>query len=123
MNQPIDLQPPGFVRSGGFLKPISPAGLIWVEADENYTRFHWCRAAPELTAITLARWQERLPNFIRINKKALVNPLHISRVYGRSGKEMVLVLTDGTRLAASRRRIRLVRNLLLEQLPNGSVGC
>jgi len=106
----------GFLRIRGSKDHLPLNQILWLEGDGNYTRIHLQHATPTLTAKTLTRWHEQLPAFIRVNKGALVNPENIRMGTYVSSKEMLVELSDGTRVPVSRRRIAQIKELLTSVL-------
>ncbi len=83
----------------------SPQKIAHLEADINYTIFHFKDGNTMVTAYTLKRFQSlpALSGFKRISRKFLVNPDEVKEIKRESGKEYV-VLKDGKELKISRRR-------------------
>ncbi|MFD1139784.1 LytTR family transcriptional regulator DNA-binding domain-containing protein [Larkinella insperata] len=52
--------------------------LTHLSSESNYTYFHYQDGTKKLMSRTLKEWQERLPHFLRIGKKYLVSPDHIT---------------------------------------------
>ena len=90
---------------------IDISRIVWLEGDWNYTRIYLIDQPVRLSAYTLKKYERELGQFIRISKKAMVNPAHVSMLHtvpGRSGKTW-LQLCNGTFIEVSRRRCSSVK--------------
>jgi DNA-binding LytR/AlgR family response regulator len=58
-----------------------PHEIILLKGAENYTYIHLITGEKELSSYTLLRHEEKLKNFIRINRSYLVNPDFIEEYY------------------------------------------
>ncbi|HEV8629462.1 MAG TPA: LytTR family DNA-binding domain-containing protein [Thermoanaerobaculia bacterium] len=97
------------VRLDGRTLLVPTEDLDWVEAVGNYVRLH-TRGGRYLHRETLTGLEGRLDPtaFLRIHRGALVNARRIREIQPGVGDEHIVILTDGTRLALSRRyRARL----------------
>ena len=96
----------GFVLIPGYRDPQNTRRMIRLEGNGNYTIIHFVDSSKFLmVAQTLRYFEEQIPDFIRVNKSALVNPTYIEDVTRAGSKIMFLRLTDGVELLVSRRRI------------------
>lgn len=93
------------IKLPGFQNPLPIDSIIWVEADSNYARVHCQTGRTQLTALTLKWFEPLIPEFIRVNKSALINPDFVREVIDEGSKQLRLLLVDGTASAVSRRRI------------------
>ena len=89
-----------------------PDSILWLESDGNYTRIHRQQQPALLSARTLKRFEERLSCFIRIRRDVLINPRHIQYVRWNGQPKLIIGLTDGTELTASRRNYKKVTSQL-----------
>lgn len=89
---------------------FDPATIIYCEGENNYTRFIFIDHKPILISKTLGEYEEILEDyqFIRIHKSYLVNKVYITQI----DREGMILMSDGKRLAVSRRRKIFVRGLL-----------
>lgn len=85
--------------------------IIWLEGDWNYTRIYQQNQPARLSAYTLKWYERRLTDFIRVNKDAMVNPLHVRALQPISSRprRLNLLLTNGEEVEVSRRRQGHVR--------------
>ena len=86
--------------------------IIWLEADENYTRIYRPDTPTWLCAYTLKRFADGLPHFVRVRRDCLVNPAFVVRVERTATLDIRVWLTDGTVIAVARRR----KDLVLKQI-------
>ncbi|GAB4034997.1 LytR/AlgR family response regulator transcription factor [Spirosoma gilvum] len=86
--------------------------IEYLEAMGNYTMVHMMGQKPMLVAITLKRFEERLPTFLRIHKGILVNPIHIVTYRIRYESNPFVELSRERQLTVSRRQIRRLRPTL-----------
>jgi DNA-binding LytR/AlgR family response regulator len=98
-----------FHRSDRLLRPET---ILWLEGDGNYTRIHRQQRPPMVMAYTLKRFEERFQGFVRVRRNVLINPRHISAYEQNYPAQLLLHLTDGTVVLASRRRITKVLDWL-----------
>ena len=79
--------------------------IIRLQGNGNYTVLH-LRASPKplLITLTLKAFEGQLPGFIRVHKSSLINPAYVKKVIYEADKTISLLLTDGVRIAVSRRR-------------------
>lgn len=71
---------------GGQTAVIQPEEILWIEADENYSRVQ-CRGQPSLLVRrTLAQWEEQLPQavFCRVSRSLIVRLDQIKRIRWRA---------------------------------------
>ncbi|WP_461044339.1 LytR/AlgR family response regulator transcription factor [Spirosoma harenae] len=87
-------------------RTITIPSIEYLEAVGNYTRVHLMGQKPMLVASTLKRFEERLPQFLRIHKGILVNPTHIINYRIRSVSSPFVELSKDRQLTISRRQTR-----------------
>ena len=96
-----------FLRDGSTIQRIDLEKLTHVEAQANYSRFHFADGKSVMGLITLRKLEEMLPdNFIRIHRSFIVNVMNIRQI-------------DGTQLSLGNASISIGqshRNSLLEKL-------
>ncbi len=82
---------------------FSPEQIIRLEAESNYTRFHFSAEKPLLISKTMKEYEEILGNhgFIRIHKSHIVNKKHVVSFHSNDG---VMIMNDRSRVEVSRRR-------------------
>jgi DNA-binding LytR/AlgR family response regulator len=90
-------------------RSVPVASIEYLEAMGNYTTVHMIGQKPMLVAITLKRFAERLPNFLRIHKRTLVNPAHIVAYRTRFVETPFVQLSQDRTLAISRRQTKRLR--------------
>ncbi|GAB3772028.1 hypothetical protein GCM10028818_11670 [Spirosoma horti] len=96
----------GFVFIPGYRDPQNTQRMIRLEGNGNYTIIHFADSSKILmVAQTLRYFEEQIPDFIRVNKSALVNPAYVEELIRTGPKTMILRLNDGIELLVSRRRI------------------
>ncbi len=89
---------------------VSLDEIIRLQAERNYTRFHFTDAKTFVSARTLKEYEELLPSgeFIRTHRTHLINKRFVMQ-YDRDG---FLLLKDGSRVEVSRRKKDQVLRLL-----------
>lgn len=96
----------GFVLIPGYKDPQNTQRMIRLEGNGNYTIIHFADSSKFLmVAQTLRYFEEQIPDFIRANKSALINPVFVKEIIRASSKSVYLRMTDGIELLVSRRRI------------------
>ncbi|CAH0994102.1 hypothetical protein EMA8858_00209 [Emticicia aquatica] len=85
--------------------------ITYLEADINYTIFHLNSGKKIVSSATLKKHETdtRLAGFLRIHKSFLLNPEFIKN-YEQHGKKATIHLSNGKKLAVSRRKISLIKN-------------
>jgi DNA-binding LytR/AlgR family response regulator len=79
--------------------------LVFLEAKENYTMFHFKDGSRSISSSTLKRHQENLVNesFLRVNRAIMVNTLYINSIIFKKDTPYVF-LESGQEIRVSRRR-------------------
>jgi two-component system LytT family response regulator len=101
-----------FVRSGGAIIPVLVDAVSWFEAWGDYVTAH-AGTARHVLHLSLNRLESRLDpkRFVRIHRTHIVNLEHV-KAFRRAGKgRFEAELTDGTRLAVSRGKAQMLREL------------
>ncbi|QJW90159.1 LytTR family transcriptional regulator [Spirosoma taeanense] len=92
-----------------YRRAVPVATIEYLEAVGNYTTVHLIGQKPMLVAVTLKRFAERLPDFLRIHKGILVNPAHIVAYRTRYVPTPFVRLSQDRRLPISRRQVSQLR--------------
>jgi two-component system LytT family response regulator len=101
------------VKSDGRMFFVRPADIDWVEASANYVRLH-ARGESYQLRESMKRMEERLPRgtFVRIHRSVIVNLDRVRELQPWFHGEYVVILTDGTKLTASRAYASRLRELM-----------
>lgn len=101
------------VRAEGKVIFLRVADIDWIEAADDYVRFHAGKGA-YVHRDTLARLEARLSpsTFLRIHRSTIVNVERIRELQPWFGGDWVVILGDGTRLTSGRSYRQNVRSLL-----------
>lgn len=94
---------------------VDAAQIIRLQGERNYTWLYLANGDKHLGCITLKRMEAQLPQFLRINKGHLINPVYIKRFHdsappagqklsARWANKGMMLLHSGDRLPWSRRR-------------------
>jgi DNA-binding LytR/AlgR family response regulator len=88
--------------------------LLYLEADVNYTVFHFTDGKKQVSSFTLKTHinHDKLQKFIRINRGLAVNPLFVLKIIS-DGKTKQVILQNGIALTASRRRLPVLQNIFV----------
>jgi DNA-binding LytR/AlgR family response regulator len=81
--------------------------ITYLEASNNYTYIYYLSGNQYLSSYTLLLYENSLPDFIRINRKYLVNPEYISCFELNSPKPHI-VLKCGKVIKVPRRKVRAI---------------
>lgn len=108
-SQPLDSQPESLrlnhftVRKGSASVMLSAADIIWIEAEDYYTRFHTSTGS-YLVRISLASLERRLDSsrFIRIHRSTIINVDHLKSIDRLPGGECMASLMNGVERRVSR---------------------
>lgn len=92
------------VRMGGRIALIDLAEVDWMESTGNYVTFHAC-GREHLVRETLSGLEGKLDpeRFLRISRSTIVNTQRVKEIHPLFGGGCTVLLSDGTRLASSRR--------------------
>lgn len=92
---------------------VSLSDVLYLEALENYTRFHLSDGSSVISSLTLKHHQEKLSSetFLRINRSTLVNTDHVKNVFLKDEVKFVM-LNSGQEIKVSRRRQDTLLNLV-----------
>jgi two-component system, LytTR family, response regulator len=82
--------------------------ILYLEANINYTIIHTIDGKRFLSSRTLKVYEDRLPQFIRANKKELLNRNYIQK----SANSDIIILSNGNEISISRRRKETFKTLL-----------
>ncbi|GAB3046982.1 LytR/AlgR family response regulator transcription factor [Spirosoma pulveris] len=90
----------------GYGTPQPVAQIRWLEGQGNYTRLHLSgQKRPLLVSRTLKAFEEPLPEFLRANRGALINPAYVGAVSHPNARSMSLTLLDGQLIRVARGRV------------------
>jgi two-component system LytT family response regulator len=105
------------IRGNGRVTLVPAADIDWVEAMDNYVRVH-IGPATHTIRDTLTRVVHRLPShmFLRVHRSAAINIGRVRELRTLAGTQHVVILADGTRVAAGRRHRPAIRKLLRQSL-------
>lgn len=92
------------IRDGGRTFFIAPPDLFYAEAAGNYVNLHTATGV-RLVRGTLAAWEKRLTSqgFVRIHRSRIVNRAHIEAIRPTAAGDFEVTLSNGQKLAGSRR--------------------
>lgn len=82
--------------------------ITYLEASNNYTYIYYLSGNQYLSSYTLLLYENSLPDFIRINRKYLVNPEFILRYEVDSATPHV-VMKCGKVITVPRRRVHKLK--------------
>jgi two-component system LytT family response regulator len=101
------------VKADGRMFFVRPADIDWIEASANYVRLH-ARGESYQLRESMKNMEERLPrnSFVRIHRSAIVNLDRVRELQPWFHGEYVVILTDGTKLTASRVYASRLRELM-----------
>jgi two-component system LytT family response regulator len=101
------------VKADGRMFFVRPADIDWIEASANYVRLH-ARGESYQLRESMKNMEERLPrnSFVRIHRSAIVNLDRVRELQPWFHGEYVVILTDGTKLTASRAYASRLRGLM-----------
>lgn len=88
--------------------------IIYLKADINYTEFYMKDGRKLISTSTLKHHQadERLKDFLRVNKSYLVNKEYIGQ-YRAMNKDVRIYLTNGYEIKVARRRCVAIKKCLI----------
>lgn len=93
----------------GFYKSVSVESLVWIEGEGNYSIVHFDNQQTHLASVTLKWFERQLIPFLRVHRKALVNPACIRSLTFEGANQGAVILKDGRTLPISRNRMNAVK--------------
>ncbi|GAB4039467.1 LytR/AlgR family response regulator transcription factor [Spirosoma gilvum] len=109
---------PLYIKLPGYYKPIDPKFIVWFQGSGNYTFVYFADGNHMLSCCTLLFFEQQLPDFIRVHKSALINPLFITSLKGFRFFNPSIELKNGVVITISRRRFSKVKETLYSTNPN-----
>ena len=90
------------IHQGNRLISVSTADILYVKAEDNYSRIYVRSGEQYYTSRTLKSWMNELPkeDFIRCHRTFLVNRKEVAEINRASAE---IILRDARRIPASRR--------------------
>lgn len=84
---------------------IEVEDIVHIDADSNYSIFHFNSDEKITVSKVLKEYEEILPNdkFVRVHKSSIVNLKYVKE-YAHKNNGLILLLSNGTSIAVSRRR-------------------
>jgi two-component system LytT family response regulator len=100
-SKPIDRLP---VKSGGRIRLVRTADIVWIESAHNYVEIHEDKQS-HLLRDTISAVEQKLPpdKFIRISRSTIVNIEKIKELEPHFYGEYTVTLQNGKQLTLSRR--------------------
>jgi two-component system LytT family response regulator len=100
-----------FVRERGAIHPLRLSTVQYLESNDDCVTVHAAGARCYDMSVTLAALEARLDpaSFLRIHRRYIVNMDHVAAIAPIDGSRFQVTMRDGTVLAASRQRSRLLR--------------
>jgi len=100
-----------FLRERDTILPVPVERIVRIEAEGDYVMVH-TRERSYLVRLRLQDLESRLGDrFLRVHRSHLVNLDHVKVFEHNDDVRLVVVMTDGTRILASRARSRELRRL------------
>jgi two-component system LytT family response regulator len=99
-----------FVRDRGMVRPLRTSAVQHLEANDDYVTVHIAGGRFDME-ITMTALEGRLDpaSFLRIHRRFIVNMDHVTSITPIDGSRFEVRLRDGTTLAVSRQRSRILR--------------
>ena len=94
------------------LKNQPPIAIIYLEADINYSIFHFENGKKLTSSFTLKYYESKngINHFLRIHRSYLLNPVYIACIF-KQGKNSYIRMTNGKEIKVARRKLNLLANL------------
>lgn len=100
-----------FLRERDAIVPVAIDQVVRFEADGDYVMVH-THDRSHLVRLRIQDLEARLgERFLRVHRSHLVNMDHVQRFENQEDARLVVVMSDGTRVVASRSRSRELRRL------------
>ena len=100
-----------FVRDRGAVRPLRLSTVQHLESNDDYVTVHTTAGQAFDLTVTMAALEERLDpaTFLRVHRRFIVNMDHVASISPIDGSRFEVRMRDGTVLAASRQRSRMLR--------------
>jgi two-component system, LytTR family, response regulator len=100
-----------FVRERGAVRPLRISAVQHLESNDDYVTVHTTSQERFDMGVTMAVLEARLDpaSFLRVHRRFIVNMDHVTAISPIDGSRFEVRMRDGTVLAASRQRSRLLR--------------
>jgi two-component system LytT family response regulator len=100
-----------FVRERGTVRPLRLSNVQYLESNDDYVTVHTSTREHYDMNVTLSALEARLDpaSFLRIHRRFIVNMDHVAAMEPIDGSRFEVRMRDGTVLAASRNRSKLLR--------------
>jgi two-component system LytT family response regulator len=100
-----------FVRERSAIHPLRLSSVQYLESNDDYVTVHATGPRRYDMSVTLTALEARLDpaSFLRIHRRYIVNMDHVAAIAPIDGSRFEVTMRDGTVLAASRQRSRLLR--------------
>jgi two-component system LytT family response regulator len=100
-----------FVRERGSVRPLRMSSVQHLESNDDYVTVHTTAKERLDMGVTMAALEERLDpaSFLRVHRRFIVNMDHVTGISPIDGSRFEVTMRDGTVLAASRQRSRILR--------------
>ena len=100
-----------FVRERGVVRPIRTSAVQHLESNDDYVTVQTSEGGRFDLETTMTALEGRLDpaTFLRIHRRFIVNMDHVSSIAPIDGSRFEVKMRDGTALAASRQRSRVLR--------------
>jgi DNA-binding LytR/AlgR family response regulator len=99
------------VRERGSVKPLRMSAVQHLESNDDYVTAHTTTRERHDICVTMAELEGRLDpaTFLRIHRRFIVNMDHVVSFTPMDGSRFEVKMRDGTTLAVSRQRSRVLR--------------
>ena len=103
-----------FIRTGEDLRPVDVSRIISIAGADDYAEVKTTEGR-HLVRLTLAEFERSLDphKFVRVHRSRIVNLDHVERAEPAGGGRMLLHMSDGETISASRAGTRILRDLVL----------
>ncbi|RYU93412.1 LytR/AlgR family response regulator transcription factor [Emticicia agri] len=90
--------------------------IVYLEADVNYTIYHFFNGKKIILPTTLKRHEakENLRHFLRVHRSFLLNPDYIIGMR-KEGKKVSIQMVNGKEVLVSRRKKPIIKHLKKQQ--------
>lgn len=100
-----------FLRERDAIVPVAIDQVVRFEADGDYVKVH-THDRSHLVRLRIQDLESRLgERFLRVHRSHLVNMDHVQRFENQEDARLVVLMSDGTRVVASRSRSRELRRI------------
>ena len=89
----------------GVRKPLPVRSIVWIAGDDSYAHLYFLNGQHYTITRTLKWFVLQLPDFVRLHKSILVNPVHVTDCQREQPRSALVTVRTGTTFPVAHRRV------------------